>query len=140
MSASENFNNIKTLDVVAMAMKNTNTNEYLLARRCDGGPGDGQWEFPGGKIEAGETQEMALHREIMEELSVDISQYAKLYIANNTLDYGGKVIRIFLWLIQVNKKPDLVLVDHDRAEWFLLNQFEEIALSKGDKFFISLLK
>ncbi|MDB5843103.1 MAG: hypothetical protein JWP79_413, partial [Polaromonas sp.] len=44
----------------------------LLSTRPDGKPYAGYWEFPGGKLEAGETVEEALRRELMEELGVQI--------------------------------------------------------------------
>jgi 8-oxo-dGTP diphosphatase len=45
----------------------------LLAKRPPGKPLAGLWEFPGGKIEAGETPEFALIRELKEELDIDVS-------------------------------------------------------------------
>ena len=45
----------------------------ILVSQRDGGDMAGRWEFPGGKIEAGETHEQALKREIMEELGIIIS-------------------------------------------------------------------
>ncbi len=46
----------------------------LIARRPDGKTMAGLWEFPGGKVEAGETPEQTVIRELAEELSVDITQ------------------------------------------------------------------
>lgn len=57
--------------VVAVALLDAD-NRILLARRPAGKKMAGLWEFPGGKIEAGETPEAALVRELQEELGVDI--------------------------------------------------------------------
>ncbi len=61
---------MKTLLVVAAALIDTD-NRVLLAQRPDGGAMAGLWEFPGGKVEAGETPQQALVRELEEELGIE---------------------------------------------------------------------
>lgn len=62
----------EVLLVVAVALINEQ-NEILLAQRPEGKSMAGLWEFPGGKVEPGESPEAALIREIHEELSIKIS-------------------------------------------------------------------
>ncbi|MDX2074247.1 MAG: (deoxy)nucleoside triphosphate pyrophosphohydrolase [Alphaproteobacteria bacterium] len=63
---------MKTLLVVASALINS-AGEILLAQRPEGKRLAGKWEFPGGKVEEGESPEAALIREIKEELDVVIT-------------------------------------------------------------------
>ena len=57
---------------VAVAVVEKNTGEILIAKRPDHLHMGGFWEFPGGKVEAGETVLQALQREIREEVSLDV--------------------------------------------------------------------
>lgn len=63
----------KTLLVVAVALVDDD-NRVLIAQRPEGKSMAGLWEFPGGKIEPGETPEVALIRELKEELAIDVTQ------------------------------------------------------------------
>jgi len=64
---------VKLVLVVAVALINPE-GRVLLAQRPEGKAMAGLWEFPGGKIEAGETPEQALVREIEEELSIRLEE------------------------------------------------------------------
>ncbi len=64
---------MKTVLVSAVALIDTD-GRVLLARRPEGKPMAGLWEFPGGKVEPGETPEAALIRELQEELGIDTWQ------------------------------------------------------------------
>lgn len=64
------FQTTKTVLVVAAALIDTD-GRLLIAQRPEGKSMAGMWEFPGGKIEQGETPEFALMRELEEELSIE---------------------------------------------------------------------
>ena len=144
MSASENLKNNQMtpllIRVVALALRNSVTGKYMLARRGPGQSGAGEWEFPGGKIEAGETQKHALVREIKEELNFDLEENALVLIGENTHHYPNRSIQIFLWGCEINFEPQFQLTDHDETAWFTPEKIKEVGLSRGDKYFISLLK
>jgi len=70
---------MKTIEVVAAVIKH---NDRLFITRRGYGDFVDMWEFPGGKIEIGESKEEALIREIKEELSEFPSYYALFYLPN----------------------------------------------------------
>lgn len=140
MSASTNTQiNSPVVEVVALALQNTMDKKYLLARRGPGGSGAGCWEFPGGKIEPGETQKQALCREILEELAFELDPQGLFYVGVNEHAYGSRKVRIFLFRSEVNTRPAFRLLDHDLAEWYRADELKEINLSEADKSFISLI-
>ena len=82
--------------VAAVAMYNEQ-GEILLAQRPEGKSMAGLWEFPGGKVEAGETPEHALIRELHEELGIDTWQscLAPLTFASHSYDEFHLLMPLF---------------------------------------------
>ena len=70
----------------------------LLAKRPEGKPMAGLWEFPGGKLKAGETPEAALVRELAEELSIDITEscLAPLTFASHSYEDFHLLMALFV--------------------------------------------
>jgi len=80
---------VPTLLVSAVALIDVD-GRVLLAKRPEGKPMAGLWEFPGGKVDVGETPETALVRELAEELDIDITEscLAPLTFASHVYDAG----------------------------------------------------
>jgi 8-oxo-dGTP diphosphatase len=88
------------LGVVAAALLRPGANgapEVLIAQRPPGKWQAGRWEFPGGKVEAGETPEVALRREVFEELGARATHVLELQTFRH--DYPDRSVEITLWLV-----------------------------------------
>lgn len=86
----------KTIDVVVAVVVNA-SNEVLVSFRHASLHQGNLWEFPGGKIEPGESVKSALHRELMEELGLVIRQCFPLQTIN--YKYPDKSVRLHVWRI-----------------------------------------
>jgi 8-oxo-dGTP diphosphatase len=89
---------------VAVAVITDSRQRVLITRRPHHVPHGGYWEFPGGKLEAGESPEQALIREVKEETGIDILEYQFLGQINH--DYGNKTVQLLVFLVtQFNGEP-----------------------------------
>ena len=114
------------IDVVAaVVMRN---GKYMIARRAPGKHA-GYWEFPGGKIEEGESPEDSLQREIEEEFGV----YAQVgaYLGENVHGYGDKTVRLMAYEATVEQDIHQS-TDHDQIEWVELNQMDDYPFAPAD--------
>jgi 8-oxo-dGTP diphosphatase len=73
-------------------------NQFLLAKRPIGKPYEHYWEFPGGKIELGETVEQALERELKEELGIQIAGSTQWQVIEH--DYPHAYVRLHLQIVR----------------------------------------
>jgi 8-oxo-dGTP diphosphatase len=71
--------------------------EVLLALRPSHKHQGGLWEFPGGKVEAGETVQQALARELLEEINLTVLESSRLLVVDH--DYGDKRVKLEAWLV-----------------------------------------
>ena len=113
--------------VAALICKNNNV---LIARRSTGDENVyGKWEFPGGKVEPGETDEIAIEREIKEEFDMNIK--AKKFITNNICEYPNRTIDLRLYECEY-VSGDFKLHDHFDSKWVEVKDLLNYDLAKAD--------
>ena len=109
---------MKTIKVVAAVIKKQN--KVFVTQRGYGEFKDG-WEFPGGKIEQGETPQEALKREIKEELDAEI-EVGKLI---DIVEYDYPTFHLSMQCFWCESKQDKIeLKEHEAAKWLNLNEKE----------------
>ena len=126
---------MKKINVVAAVIRNTEN--HILATQRGYGEWKGWWEFPGGKVEANETPEDALKREIREELSANISVERFL----NTVEYDYPTFHLSMdcfWAEIVS--GDLVLTEHEAAKWLMKEELDSVDWLPADVTLIEKVK
>ncbi len=88
-----------------------------------------KWEFPGGKIENGETPESALIREIKEELSVEIETGQAL--GSVKFNYPGKSIELIPFLALI-KSGEISLTEHQAFRWLQKDELQSLDWAEAD--------
>ncbi|MDP3963233.1 MAG: (deoxy)nucleoside triphosphate pyrophosphohydrolase [bacterium] len=110
--------------------------KYLIAKRKAGSYRQGMWEFPGGKIEPGETPEACLERELMEELGI-VTNVGE-FIMENTYDYGDRVVRLLAYRV-FYVSGEFQLNAHDELRWVEANEFSQFDFVEADLPFVQRL-
>ena len=116
---------MKTIKVVAAVIKAVNKNgeDIIFATQRGYGEFKDGWEFPGGKIEEGETPQEALKREIMEELDTEISVGELI----DTIEYDYPTFHLSMdcfWCEVI--KGNLVLKEAEDAKWLNNNELYKV--------------
>lgn len=117
---------MKTIKVVAAVIKD---NGRIFATQRGYGDFKGGWEFPGGKIEEGETPQEALKREIREELDTEIVVGDLI----DTIEYDYPTFHLSMdcfWCKIVN--GDLVLKEHQAARWLTKDTIKDVQWLPAD--------
>lgn len=122
---------MKTIQVVAALIVHDGR---IFATQRGYGDWEGYWEFPGGKVEPGETPEDALVREIREELATEIR--VEHYVTTIEWDYPAFHLSMRCYLCSV-LSGSLTLLEHEAAAWLDRDHLHDVKWLPADETIIS---
>ena len=116
------------INVVAAAI--IKDHHLLVARRAPHLRHGGLWELPGGKVEDAETDEIALTREISEELNLSIEVYD--HVAESLVEVNGRWIQMRVYQSVVHDFSKLRLADHSAIKWITAGELFDLEWAPAD--------
>lgn len=121
----------KPMVLVAAAALVDRDNRVLIAQRPEGKPMAGLWEFPGGKVHAGETPEQALVRELEEELSIEVCEtcLAPFTFASHAYDEFHLLMPLYLCR---NWDGDIAAREGQALKWVRAARLSDYAMPEAD--------
>jgi 8-oxo-dGTP diphosphatase len=107
----------KVIEVAAAVILRADGSEFLLAQRPEGKVYAGYWEFPGGKVEPGETVRAALLRELREELGISVSACSPWL--TRVFTYPHATVRLNFWRVTAwaGEMGISAPLEHDAVDW-----------------------
>jgi len=123
--------NLPEVTVVAAIISNSK-NQILITLRPEGFHLSGMWEFPGGKVENGETKESALIREIKEETELDITVGNLFW--EEKVDYTKKRVHLFFYQCElVDEDQQVICHEIDDYHWVYRKELNNFVFPEADK-------
>ncbi|HHU36047.1 MAG TPA: 8-oxo-dGTP diphosphatase MutT [Treponema sp.] len=124
------------IKVAAAVIENRNGRILIARRKADISLG-GYWEFPGGKIEDGETPAECAVRELREEMNVRIDTGD--IIAETVYDYGDKVVNLIA-VRAILLDGNLHLRYHDEIRWVSIHEMDDFLFAPADEAIIEKIR
>ena len=104
--------------------------KLLIAQRRHGKNQEYLWEFPGGKLEEGETLPQCLQREIKEELDKEIT--IGDFFMTSVYEYENGAIRLHAYFATMNKPEIPSHIDHEQVKWIDWTQIDDYTFAPAD--------
>ena len=125
---------LKKIEVVAAIIRD---GDKIFATQRGYGDYKDWWEFPGGKVEVGETPEVALVREIQEELNTTIN--VDRFLTTVDWDYPKFHLTMHCYLCTI-AEGELTLLEHEAAKWLTMDTIDEVNWLPADVLVVEALK
>ena len=103
----------------------------LIGQRKHGKSLEYKWEFPGGKLEQGETLEECLKREMMEEMQLEIE--VGKHFADSSYDYDFGTIVLHAYWASCKSRDVPVVLEHEQYKWIKLQDLPQYDFAPADK-------
>lgn len=121
---------------VAVGVIKQESKFFLTKRLADTHQG-GKWEFPGGKVEEGETVHQALYRELKEEVSISALTCTPLMQISH--DYGDKKVLLDVFVVD-NYTDEAIALEGQQSGWFTLNELAQLNFPEANQAIIEKLQ
>ena len=122
---------------VAVGAIVTDDDRVLLSLRAKSSHQGGLWEFPGGKVEDGETVTEALVRELYEELEITATSYSPLIKVSH--DYGDKAVLLDVWLVTAFSGTPSGR-EGQKIAWYKLSELGSVEFPKANAAIVNALQ
>ncbi len=111
--------------------------DFFLTKRHENAHQGGKWEFPGGKVESGETIEQTLFRELKEEIGIEVLSCQPLLKIPH--DYGDKQVLLDVFIVD-NYSGEPVPQEGQQGAWFNLEQLQNIDFPEANQLILTTLR
>lgn len=130
---------MKTVEVVAGIILDDSDRIFCVQRGVSNKPYiSKKWEFPGGKLEEGETREGALIRELKEELRIEVDPFEFVLTVDHTYPDFRLIMHSFKCRILNDKEPELT--EHLQSKWLNTSDLDELDWAAADVPIVEVLK
>ena len=105
--------------------------KFLIGLRLPTGEMGNRWEFPGGKVDPGETPESALKREFFEEMGIAVETGE--CIATARFENKSGPVTLLAYDVRIPRNVDIKLTEHSELRWVTLDEIETLSFVDSDR-------